>query len=211
MSEKDDKKKVSIGDALEAIRSGKSTGAPNKVLSQAPRRRMGRATATFWIRNLQESIERRVDHLYTSIRDDPGARAQMSRRDFYATERFTIPADIVQEVVEMPMGGDAQGPVRIAKFSDLDRSDIRSGQVEKSGEVKSKQAGPGSLSKEDLEKMNLEGKVQGDGGRFDDASGMLDLRNLVFEEVKTAPRQRPKKLKVNPMIKKMFEKRGDSE
>lgn len=224
MSEEEgDKKKVSIGDALEAIRSGKPTGAPKKMLAQTPRRRMGRPTAAFWIRNLQESIERRMDHLYTSIKDNPGARSQMMRRDFYATERFTIPVDVVQEVAELDsVTKQPIGPTTLARFTDVDQVQGDLSKVQRSAQIADHQTKNGQLAGalEGVGSEFLAGHLQSDSSqrkagslnandRFGNVDN-LDLGPLIFEEVKCAPLHRPKKLKVNPMIRKMFEKRNDS-
>ncbi len=213
MEKEKEKKKVSIGDALDAIRSGKPSKAPDKVINRVPRRRMGRATAKFWIKNLQDSIARRMDHMYDSIREDPGARAQMMRRDFYASERFVIPANIVQEVVEV--SPDGQRTSRIAKFSDIDKSDVSGADVERSGKVVDRQTGADKLADGSLESVNLEGHIKEEQpGSLDahnrfGAVSMLETGTLIIEEVKAAPKARPKKLKVNPMIRKMFEKKAD--
>lgn len=212
--EKKEKKKVSIGEALETLRGG-GPAVPKKAITQAPRRRMGRPTAAFWIRNLQESIQRRIDHLYDSIREDPGARAQMLRRDFYASERFVIPTGVLQEVAHIPEGS-TRPETRVARFSDLDKLDIRSGsdlkQVERSAPVTISQTGAEQLRDgiDDIKGLEVDKTQPGQTARFGHV-GKMDMGQLVFEEVKVEPKQRPKKLKVNPMIRKMFERRSEGE
>ena len=227
MAESEDKEggKVSIGEALEAIKSGKKLAVPKKAMAAKPARRMGRATASFWVRNLQESVERRMDLLYDGIRDDPGAMSQMKRRDFYSSERFTIPLNAVTSVVEVTPG-ESPPPMRpVATFNDLDGVDLgnvspesipRSGQVNPQAVANGEFAG----NAEQLGKLDLSGHLQqqdaqrptGDPNdpRFAPAS-QFDTGRWIIEEIRATPKERGKKFKVNPLIRKMFEKRSEEE
>jgi hypothetical protein len=217
--------KVSIGEALEAIRSGKKLAVPKKAMAAKPSRRMGRATASFWVRNLQESVQRRMDLLYDGIRDDPGAMSQMKRRDFYSSERFTIPLNAVTAVVEMTPG-EPPPPMRpISTFGDLDGVDL--GQISpeavpRTGQVNSQALTNGEFAGQTdrLEKLDLSGHLgqqgmqrpEGDPNdpRFSPSSE-FDSGKWIIEEIRATPKERGKKLKVNPLIRKMFEKRAESE
>jgi len=217
--------KVSIGEALEAIKSGKKIAVPQKAMAAKPKRRVGRATAAFWVKNLQESVERRMDLLYDGIRDDPGALSQMKRRDFYSSERFTIPLNAVSSVVEVTPGEPPPPMKPIATFGDLDSVDL--GQVSpesvpKSGQVQSQAVANGEFAgkTDQLEKLDLSGHLsepsmqRPQGGEGDDRfapSSEFDTGRWIIEEIRATPKERGKKLKVNPLIRKMFEKRGDSE
>lgn len=227
MSQDEQKKeggKVSIGEALEAIRSGKKLEVPKKAARAKPTRRMGRATAAFWVRNLQESVQRRTDLLYDTIREDPGAMSQMKRRDFYSSERFTIPLDAVTAVVEVTPG-EPPPPMRaISTFSDLDGVDlgeVSPEAVPRSGRVSSQAVSNGEFANQTdkLEKLDLSGHLEqqqlkrpsgANDQRFSGASD-FDTGRWIIEEIRATPKERGKKLKVNPLIRKMFEKRGDDE
>lgn len=217
--------KVSIGEALEAIKSGKKIAVPKKAMAAKPKRRVGRATAAFWVKNLQESVERRMDLLYDGIRDDPGALSQMKRRDFYSSERFTIPLNAVSSVVEVTPGEPPPPMKPIATFGDLDSVDL--GQVSpesvpKSGQVQSQAVANGEFAgkTDQLGKLDLSGHLsepsmqRPQGGEGDDRfapSSEFDTGRWIIEEIRATPKERGKKLKVNPLIRKMFEKRSDSE
>ncbi len=224
-TEEDGPGKVSIGEALEAIRSGKQIAVPQKALSAKPARRMGKATAAFWVRNLQESVQRRMDMLYDTIRDDPGAMAQMKRRDFFSSERFAIPLDAITGVVEVSPGEPPPPPRPLATFSDLDGVDPKStslDQVSKSGEVRTRALAEGEFADrhQQLEKLDLSGHLQtpsapppppAQGGDRFAPSSTFETGRWIIEEIRAAPKTRGKKLKVNPLIRKMFEKRGEEE
>ena len=222
--DKDDGGKVSIGDALEAIRSGKKIAVPKKAMPSKPSRRRGRATAAFWVKNLQESVERRMDLLHDGIRDDPGAMSQMKRRDFYSSERFSIPLNAVTAVVEVTPG-EPPPPMRpISTFDDIDGVDL--GQVSpeavpRSGQVNSTAVANGEFAgqTEQLEKLDLSGHLEQqmlqrptdpNDPRFTPASE-FDTGRWIIEEIRATPKERGKKLKVNPLIRKMFEKRSEED
>ncbi len=220
----DGKGKVSIGEALEAIRSGKKVNVPKKATAAKPSRKMGRPTATFWVRNLQESVQRRMDHLYDAIRDDPGAMSQMRRRDFFSSERFSIPLDAVSGVVEVTPGEPPPPPKPLSTFQDLkgvDVGNVSPESVPRSRTVNSTAVENGELAgrQSDLEKMDLSGHLRNEAsgrpapGQPNDprfaASSNFDTGRWIIEEIRATPRNRGKKLKVNPLIRKMFEKRGD--
>lgn len=225
--DKDDKDggKVSIGEALDALRSGKKLAVPKKAMVAKPSRNKGRATASFWVRNLQESVQRRMDLLYDGIRDDPGAMSQMKRRDFYSSERFTIPLNAVTAVVEVTPG-ETPPPMRpVATFGDLDGVDL--GQVSPNSVPRSGQVNPQAVANgefanrtEQLESLDLSGHLQQQGtqrpaGDPNDPrfapSSEFDSGQWIIEEIRATPKERGKKLKVNPLIRKMFEKRSESD
>lgn len=229
MAEEEEKDggKVSIAEALEHIRGGKKLAVPKKAMAAKPSRRMGRATASFWVRNLQESVERRMDLLYDGIRDDPGAMSQMKRRDFYSSERFTIPLNAVTAVVEVTPG-EPPPPMRpVATFNDLDGVDLGNVSPEavpRSGQVNSQAVANGEFATktEQLEKLDLSGHLQQPGAqrpqpgqdpndpRFAPSS-QFDTGRWIIEEIRATPKERGKKFKVNPLIRKMFEKRSEGE
>lgn len=216
---------VSVSEALEQIRSGKKIAVPKKALTSKPSRKMGRATASFWVRNLQESVQRRMDLLYEGIRDDPGALSQMKRRDFYSSERFTIPLNAVSAVVEVTPG-EPPPPMRpISTFSDIDGVDL--GQVSpeavpRSGQPQNNAVADGEFAgaADKLDTLDLSGHLQqpgiqrpGEGPndpRFSSGSE-FDTGRWIIEEIRATPKERGKKLKVSPLIRKMFEKRSEDE
>lgn len=225
MSDQEDTGKVSIEDALEQIRSGKKIAAPKKASPMKASRKMGRATASFWVRNLQESVQRRMDLLYDTIRDDPGAMSQMKRRDFYSSERFTIPLNAVTSVVEVTPG-EPPPPMRpISTFGDLDGVDlgqVSPGAVPRSGQVNSQALTNGEFAGQTdrLEKLDLSGHLEQQmlqrpsGESKDDRfapSSEFDSGQWIIEEIRATPKERGKKLKVSPLIRKMFEKRAEEE
>jgi hypothetical protein len=116
--------KISIGEALASIRGNRQVALPKKAAPAKPSQRVGRPTAAFWVRNLQESVQRRADMLYDSIREDPGSQASMNRRDFYSSERFTLPLDTITAVVEYTPGEPIPPPRPLATFSDLQGVDV---------------------------------------------------------------------------------------
>lgn len=214
--------KISIGEALSSIRGQRQVPLPNKAAPSKPSQRVGRPTAAFWVRNLQESVQRRADMLYDSIREDPGSQAAMGRRDFYSSERFALPLNAITAVVEFTPGEPLPPPRSLATFRDLEGVDAarvspeavpRSAQVQ----ARSVQAGEFAGKTEQLEKLDLSGHLDqsekarpapGEEMRFLPASA-FETGQWIIEEIRQAPRLRGRNLNVNPLIRKMFEKRGE--
>lgn len=211
--------KISIGDALEAIRGKRSVSLPKKAPPAKPSQRVGRPTAAFWVRNLQDSVQRRADMLYDSIRQDPGSQASMGRRDFYSTEKFSLPMDAITAVVEYTPGEPIPPPRPLATFSDLqgvDPANLSPESVPRSGQVSSRAVANGEFANqtEQLSKMDLSGHLQTETARPEPGEEMRFLPSAAFEtgkwiieEIRQAPKARGKSLQVNPLIRKMFEKR----
>lgn len=211
--------KISIGDALEAIRGKRSVTLPKKAPPAKPSQRVGRPTAAFWVRNLQDSVQRRADMLYDSIRQDPGSQAAMGRRDFYSSEKFTLPVDTISAVVEYTPGEPIPPPRPLATFADLqgvDAANISPESLPRSGQVSSRAVANGEFADqhEQLARMDLSGHLQTETARPDPGEEMRFLPSAAFEtgkwiieEIRQAPKARGKSLQVNPLIRKMFEKR----
>ena len=76
------------------------------------------------------------------------------------------------------------------------------------------------LTTDQLEKLDLSGHLQQQGmqrpsGNPNDprfsTNSEFDTGRWIIEEIRATPKERGKKLKVNPLIRKMFEKRSESE
>lgn len=212
--------KISIGEALASIRGNRQVNLPKKAPPTKPSQRVGRPTAAFWVRNLQESVQRRADMLYDSIREDPGSQASMNRRDFYSSERFTLPLDTITAVVEYTPGEPIPPPRPLATFQDLQGVDVARVSPEavpRSARVQSHAVANGELANntDQLQKMDLSGHLrQGETARPEPGEEMRFLPSAAFEtgkwiieEIRQAPRVRGRNLNVNPLIRKMFEKR----
>ncbi|MBI3928271.1 MAG: hypothetical protein HY319_22195 [Armatimonadetes bacterium] len=201
MAQDKKKKKVSIAEALETIRGGGTTG--KSALARAPQRRAGRPTAAFWLKNLLESVERRQDQLFESVRSDPGARAHMFRRDFHASEQIYVPFDQLEEYLHQPATVHIQKKEKprgqiLSRLQQMDKIDLSGDQV------KSGIATVASRLKDPAQEEDDDGLL----GRFTGIENVELGQGLVFEEVQQEQqRQNQKKLRVNPMIRKMFEKR----
>jgi hypothetical protein len=212
--------KISIGEALASIRGNRQVNVPKKAAPSKPSQRVGRPTAAFWVRNLQESVLRRADMLYDSIREDPGSQAAMNRRDLFSSERFTLPLDAVTAVVEYTPGEPIPPPRPIATFNDLkgvDVARVSPESVPRSAQVQSRAVANGELANqaEQLQKLDLSGHLrQGETARPQPGEEMRFLPTSAFEtgkwiieEIRQAPKARGRNLNVNPLIRKMFEKR----
>jgi hypothetical protein len=212
--------KISIGEALASIRGNRQVNLPKKAAPSKPSQRVGRPTAAFWVRNLQESVQRRADMLYDAIREDPGSQAAMGRRDFYSSERFTLPLDTITAVVEYTPGEPIPPPRPLATFSDLQGVDVgrvSPEAVPRSAAVSTQAVANGELANhtDQLQKLDLSGHLhQGETARPEPGEEMRFLPSAAFEtgkwiieEIRQAPKARGRNLQVNPLIRKMFEKR----
>jgi hypothetical protein len=212
--------KISIGEALASIRGNRQVNLPKKAPASKPSQRVGRPTAAFWVRNLQESVQKRADMLYDSIREDPGSKASMGRRDFYSSESFRLPLDTITAVVEYTPGEPIPPPRPLATFSDLqgvDVANVSPQSVPRSARVQSHAVANGEMANrtDQLQKLDLSGHLQpGETARPDPGEEMRFLPSAAFEtgkwiieEIRQAPKVRGRNLNVNPLIRKMFEKR----
>lgn len=214
--------KISIGEALASIRGNKQVNLPKKAGSSKPSQRVGRPTAAFWVRNLQESVQRRSDMLYDSIRQDPGSQAAMGRRDFYSSERFALPLDAITAVVEYTPGEPLPPPRPLATFSDLQGVNVANVSPEaipRSAHVQHQAVVNGEMASqtEQLQAMDLSGHLRegetarpapGEEMRFLPTSA-FETGKWIIEEIRQAPKARGRNLNVNPLIRKMFEKRDE--
>lgn len=213
---------ISVAEALSSIRSGSRASLPSKAAAAKPTHRTGRPTAAFWVRNLQDSVQRRADMLYESIREDPGSQAAMTRRDFYSSERFALPLDAITAVVEYNPGEPIPPPRPLATFKDLEGVDVGQATAEAiphSGYSQSFAISNGELASkaETLQKMDLSGHLRpgetarpapGDEMRFLPTSA-FETGKWIIEEIRQAPRARGRNLSINPLIRQMFEKRQE--
>jgi hypothetical protein len=158
--------------------------------------------------------------LYDSIREDPGSQAAMGRRDFYSSERFTLPLDAITAVVEYTPGEPIPPPRPLATFQDLqgvDLANVSPEAVPRSATVQSQAVANGELAgkAEQLQRLDLSGHLQ-QGGTARPAPGeemrflpsaAFETGKWIIEEIRQAPKVRGRNLQVNPLIRKMFEKR----
>lgn len=162
-SHEGEKNNLNVGDIVSAIRSGKLESVQQQheaTDSPKPQQPKGRPTAGFWVQNLRESVERRMDQVYESIQENPSAMSAMERRGLQAADQISVPLESATGFVEMTPG-EKPPPLKNPNH-------------------------PGS----------------------DEVLDFSD-QGWVVEEVRSAAPKRAKKLQVNPLIRKMFERDSD--
>lgn len=230
------KEKVSIADALEQLRQGKAANdnkpsATSAAAAAASQQRQQRIPPSFWLTNLQESIQRRRDQLFDKITEDASGQAGMNRRDLVATESFFLPAEMVSE---MTPPSQPQGRVSdVSRYQDIDVMGFQGATQEEHEqapvpvkrpviheptvittrfeEVQPLDAG---FAMEEVGHDGLPVSAPADplqaAMRFD-GIGDLDfgMEGLVIEEVQTEQVEtEQKKFRVNPMFRQMFQNLG---
>jgi len=185
--EKGSEKKVSIGDALDAIRSGRNL--PAEAKSNGPKLPASgnfeyqRVSPSYWLDNLQEGVQRSRDQLFDSIAKDPKASSGMARRDLHASESFFVPSEWMDEV-------DLSNPAQEVGAGRSTPEEITIG-----GQA----VGSGS---ETISEINPE------GARFNSTEN-LNVQALQVEEVESEDSGEPK-MRINPMIREIFKKKAES-
>ena len=185
--EKGSDKKVSIGDALDAIRSGRNL--PAEAKSNAPKLPVTgnfeyqRVSPSYWLDNLQEGVQRSRDQLFDSIANDPKSSNGMSRRDLHASEAFFVPSEWIDEV-------DLTAPKETAPERSAPQEITIGG------------PGPGSTSETSTD-------IATEGVRFNSTEN-LNVQGLHVEELESDDVSGEPKLRINPMIREIFKKKAES-
>ncbi len=176
------KKKISISEALEELRSSKKG---KSILKNAPARAPRTATASFWLQNLLESVHRRQEQLFESLLQDPGAQAHLMRRDFFPSEQIYVPFEELDEYLYEPPSVARKQRRKVVP-----------------GVLDTFKGSSSKIAKAALH-VKLKKKSDTSQSRFHGASTLeVDINRL--EEVTQEPPEKPKKLRVNPLIQKMF-------
>jgi hypothetical protein len=183
--DKGSEKKVSIGDALDAIRSGRNL--PAEAKSNAPKLPVTgnfeyqRVSPSYWLENLQEGVQRSRDQLFDSIANNPKSSNGMARRDLHASESFFVPSEWMDEV-----------DLTASKEStSLERS--------ASQEITIGGPAPGSETSSD---------INSEGVRFNSTEN-LNVQGLHVEELESEDVSGEPKLRINPMIREIFKKKSE--
>lgn len=186
--QKGGEKKVSIGDALDAIRSGRNL--PAEAKSNAPKLPAAgtfeyqRVSPAYWLDNLQEGVQRSRDQLFDSIASDPKAANGMARRDLHASEAFFVPSEWMDEV-DLTKPEQKQLPVGTT----ADSTEISIGAM----------ATEGATSTTDSE-----------ANRFKPSEEMnLNSPALQVEEIESEDVGGETRLRINPMIREIFKKKAE--
>lgn len=185
--EKGNEKKVSIGDALDAIRSGRNLPAEAKSngpkLPAAGNFEYQRVSPSYWLNNLQEGVQRSRDQLFDSIAKDPKASSGMARRDLHASESFFVPSEWMDEV-------DLSKPAQEIGVGRSTPEEITIGGTA---------VGSGS---------ETSSEINPEGARFNSTEN-LNVQALQVEEVESEDSGEPK-MRINPMIREIFKKKAES-
>lgn len=185
--EKGNEKKVSIGDALDAIRSGRNLPAEAKSngpkLPAAGNFEYQRVSPSYWLDNLQEGVQRSRDQLFDSIAKDPKASSGMARRDLHASESFFVPSEWMDEV-------DLSKPAQEIGVGRSTPEEITIGGTA---------VGSGS---------ETSSEINPEGARFNSTEN-LNVQALQVEEVESEDSGEPK-MRINPMIREIFKKKAES-
>ena len=103
MQEEGDRKKLSVGEALEAMRQGRSQKA-SPLANAEVQLRTHRIAPAFWLKHLQHNLQRGRDQLFDALSVGDSADSGLRRRDLVAGELITIPTECLQRVVPAPSG-----------------------------------------------------------------------------------------------------------
>ena len=183
--EKGSEKKVSIGDALDAIRSGRNL--PAEAKSNAPKLPVTgnfeyqRVSPAYWLDNLQEGVQRSRDQLFDSIANNPKSSNGMARRDLHASEAFFVPSEWMDEV-----------DLTATKETSMERSTPQEITI----------GGPAAGSETGSD-------ITTEGIRFNSTEN-LNVQGLHVEELESEDVSGEPKLRINPMIREIFKKKAES-
>lgn len=186
--DKGSEKKVSIGDALDAIRSGRNL--PAEAKSNAPKLPAAgnfeyqRVSPAYWLENLQEGVQRSRDQLFDSIANDPKASSGMSRRDLHASEAFFVPSEWIDEVDLSKPAASAQRP-----------------EVPQEITIGGPELAPGVGSQTGAD-------IATEGARFNSTEN-LNVQALHVEELESEDIAGEPKMRINPMIREIFKKKAE--
>lgn len=181
--DKGGQKKVSIGEALDAIRSGRNLPAEAKSngpkLPAAGSFEYQRVSPSYWLENLQEGVQRGRDQLFDSIANDPKAANGMSRRDLHASEAFFVPSEWMDEV-------DLSKPQPTEQVETAMEITI-------GGSIPVEQAGSETESP-----------------RTFNPTENLNVQALHVEEIESEEVGGEMQMRVNPMIREIFKKKAEN-
>jgi hypothetical protein len=161
------RKKVSVGEALEAMRGSSAPAA-------APKTSIVGLGAAYWLESLMEGATRRQADLFESIRDNPSAQAQMSRRDLRVAGEINISQGAIQEI-RQPRPARPKGSIglreRFASIGELRLDNVKLELVAKKGDRPAGKTNESVIS------------------RFGDVGTLNLAANYAVEEVGAAPPQ----------------------
>jgi hypothetical protein len=177
-------KKVSIGDALDAIRSGRNLSTEAKAqagpkLPNSANFEYQRVSPSYWLENLQEGVQRSRDQLFDKIASDPKAANGMGRRDLHASEAFYVPSEWMDEVdltKEVTVEPDVSSEITIGGVTGA---------------------------------VNAGTTTQSEAGRFNSTEEM-NVQAYQVEEVETEDMGGGEiQVRINPMIREIFKKKAE--
>lgn len=183
--DKGGEKKVSIGDALDAIRSGRNLPAEAKT-GNAPKLPVTgnfeyqRVSPTYWLENLQEGVQRSRDQLFDSIANDPRSSNGMARRDLHASEAFYVPSEWIDEV---------------------DLTATRESNLATTAPQEITIGGPTTSSETSSD-------ISTEGVRFNSTEN-VNVQGLHVEELEGDSSSGEPRERINPMIREIFKKKAE--
>jgi len=184
--DKGGEKKVSIGDALDAIRSGRNLPAEAKTGNAPPKLPVTgnfeyqRVSPTYWLENLQEGVQRSRDQLFDSIANDPRSSNGMARRDLHASEAFYVPSEWIDEV---------------------DLTATRESNLATTAPQEITIGGPTTSSETSSD-------ISTEGVRFNSTEN-VNVQGLHVEELEGDSSSGEPRERINPMIREIFKKKAE--